>query len=217
MSENQPYEWSRYFDAVQGLPPRDTLLKAIDLHESAERAAQIILPPGHRPIAADLGCGDGRDTLELLRRGWRVIAVDSSPDAIHRLMDKAPIDQMDRLEPRTQRFEDAKLPPIDLVNASFALPHCDPADFDDLWEAITRPIVPGGRFAGQLFGIRDEWAKKNPDNLTRTFHARADVERLLDRARLVPELLEEIERPGKNAFGEPKHWHVFHIVARRVP
>ena len=27
----------------------------------------------------------------------------------------------------------------------------------------------------------------------------------------------EVEREGKDAFGNPKHWHVFHVVARRPP
>lgn len=36
--------------------------------------------PGEGPLAVDLGCGDGTDTLALLDAGWRVHAVDASPD-----------------------------------------------------------------------------------------------------------------------------------------
>ena len=36
-------------------------------------------------LAVDLGAGTGRDTAELLRRGWRVIAIDREPEAIDRL------------------------------------------------------------------------------------------------------------------------------------
>lgn len=121
---------------------------------------------------------------------------------------------MDRVEARVQRFEDAKLVPVDLVNASFAIPHCDPADFPALWSQLTKAIKPGGRFAGQLFGIHDEFATK-PDGITRTYHTRAEVEALLSSAGLIAEFLDEIQRDGKNAYGEPKHWHVFHLVARR--
>jgi hypothetical protein len=30
------------------------------------------------------------------------------------------------------------------------------------------------------------------------------------------ERFDEIEENGKTALGEPKHWHVFHIVARKL-
>jgi hypothetical protein len=29
------------------------------------------------------------------------------------------------------------------------------------------------------------------------------------------EMLEEEDHPGKTAIGEEKHWHIFHIVARK--
>ena len=32
-------------------------------------------------LAIDLGCGDGRDVVEILRRGWNVVAVDAEPPA----------------------------------------------------------------------------------------------------------------------------------------
>ena len=36
-------------------------------------------------LAIDLGCGDGRDVVEILRRGWRVVAVDAEPEALRQL------------------------------------------------------------------------------------------------------------------------------------
>jgi tellurite methyltransferase len=30
------------------------------------------------------------------------------------------------------------------------------------------------------------------------------------------ERFDEIEEDGKTAIGEPKYWHVFHIVARKL-
>jgi trans-aconitate methyltransferase len=211
----EPYDWSRYFDAVKDLPARETLVRALDTFDAERAARQSLITPIDRPLAIDLGCGDGRDTLALLARGWRVIAIDSSAEAVRRLMDRTPLEHMDRLEARVQRFEDARLVPAELVNASFSIPHCDPADFPGLWAGLTAAIRPGGRFAGQLFGVRDGWAVK-PDGLTRTYHTRTEVESLLTGAGLTPELLDEVERDGKNAFGEPKRWHVFHIVARKT-
>ncbi|HIK40432.1 trans-aconitate 2-methyltransferase, partial [Thermoleptolyngbya sp. M55_K2018_002] len=69
--------WQQYYQAVEGRPPRTTLTRALD---------SIAQDPNPLPrFAVDLGCGDGRDTVELLRRGWRVLAIDGEPEAIARL------------------------------------------------------------------------------------------------------------------------------------
>ena len=190
--------WSSFYDASKGAdPPRDTLVQALDAWEQ---------PPG---IALDLGCGAGRDTLALLAAGWRVHALDAEPEALARLEALVPAERRDRLTPVLGRFETAELPPADLVNASFALPFCPPAAFPGLWRAISVSLRPGGILSGQLFGDRDTWAA----NKWMTFHAAVEVEALLAGwERLV---LEECEWDGMPAVGPAKHWHVFHVVARR--
>jgi tellurite methyltransferase len=195
-----PSDWTEYYEAA-GLEPRTTLLEALrrfDEEGSGER------------FAVDLGCGTGRDTVELLGRGWRVLALDGTPEAIDRL---GALDLSDgergRLETRVSRFETAELPPADLVNSSFALPFCPPGAFPALWEQIERSLGPGGRFSGHLFGDRDGWSHE--DDMT--FHTRAQAEALL--SRFAVELFDEVEEDGATAVGEPKHWHLFHVVARR--
>lgn len=207
--------WTRYYNAA-GEEPRGTLLLALDLHER-ERG-----PDDGVPFAVDLGCGTGRDTAELLRRGWRVLAIDSEPVAIDRLALNvaADADSARRLETQVARFEDASWPTADLVNSSFALPFCPPDRFAEVWGRIVTSLEPGGRFCGQLFGDRDEWASpsrasardwESPPVIS--FHSREDVLSLL--GDLDVEQLDEIEEDGTTAVGDPKHWHLFHIVARR--
>jgi hypothetical protein len=48
-----------------------------------------------------------------------------------------------------------------------------------------------------------------------TFHTRAQALGLLDGLEL--ERFDEVDEDGKTATGEPKHWHVFHVIARRAP
>ena len=108
------------------------------------------------------------------------------------------------------RFEAAAWPDADLVNASFALPFCGPEHFRALWERVVASLRPGARFCGQLFGDRDEWASAHAEM---TFHTREEVERLL--SDLDVERLDEVEEDGSTAFEPVKHWHVFHVVARR--
>ncbi|HYE61953.1 MAG TPA: class I SAM-dependent methyltransferase [Phycisphaerales bacterium] len=199
-------DWPAYFAAVEGKPARDTLLKALDLFEREDAAGG-----GKRErLAVDLGCGSGRDTLELLGRGWRVLAIDSSPLAVELLKKKVvAAEQRSRLETRVAGFEGLKLPRVELVNASYALPFCDPGAFEALWREIVGAIPVGGRFAGQFFGERDGWASL-PD---RTHHTRDQVNAMLREFNL--EDLKEIENREAGVTGEVKDWHIFHVVARR--
>jgi SAM-dependent methyltransferase len=190
-SDERP--WSRYY-ACAGDDPRETLVDA----------AGRFAGPG---FAVDLGAGTGRDTVELLRRGWSVLAIDGQTEAIERLLALAG-GPSPRLETRLARIEDADWPPCELVNASFALPFVAPDRFAAVWGRIVSSLRPGGRFAGQLFGVNDDWAGSGI-----VVHTRAEVEALL--APFEPERLEEIDRPGSTAVGTEKHWHVFHVVARK--
>jgi membrane dipeptidase len=186
--------WSRYF-RLAGFDARPTLIDAADRFPA----------PG---LAVDLGAGTGRDTLELLRRGWKVIAIDSQREAIDRIVELAG-PGAERLEGRVGRFEEAEWPPCQLVNASFALPLTPPAEFPPLWQRIVDSLVPGGRFSGQFFGDRDEWARTGV-----VIKTKAEVEELLRPFEL--ERFEEFEQEGQTVVGKTKQWHLFHVVARKL-
>ena len=100
-------------------------------------------------------------------------------------------------------------PRCDLVNASFcaAVLRRRPA-FPALWQRIVDSLRPGGRFCGQLFGDRDEWARTGL-----VVQTRGELEALL--APFEIEQLDEFEGDGPTVVGKPKHWHVFHVVARK--
>lgn len=197
-------DWPGYFKVVLGKPPRETLLSALDRFD--REAAAAADPP---PLAIDLGCGEGRDTLELLSRGWRVLAIDSHPNAFDLLLPRVPSAHRDRLSAKMCGFEDLTFPHARLINASFSLPFCEPTHFDALWSRIVAAIEPGGRFAGQFFGDRDSWASL-PD---RSHQTEPRARQLL--ADLEVEEFRIDEKDDNDAGGNPKHWHVFHIVARK--
>ena len=188
-------DWGAFYDAVAERPPHETAIGALDRFEA----------PG---FAVDLGCGHGRDTLEMLRRGWRVLAIDAEPEAIERLRRRA--GGIPSLETQVASFDEASWPDADLVNSGFALPFCPPDRFDPVWARIVGSLLPGGRFSGQFFGDRDEWAGEKDI----TFHTRKQALKLLSGFEL--ERFDEHDEDGQTALGEPKHWHVFHVVARRL-
>lgn len=199
MAENRSQRWRRYYAKTGGRPPRETLLFALDRFDAEAGPGQ----------AVDLGCGGGRDTIEMLRRGWSVLAIDEEREAIATLRARPDLPPGGRLEPRLARFDETDWPAADLVNSSFALPLCPRTRFSSLWRRIRDSLRPGGRFSGQLFGERDSWMG-DPGMIHLT---RQGAELLL--TGLEVEMFREEEEDAVTPRGSLKHWHVFHIVARR--
>lgn len=203
MTEADSDTWEQYYGKTGARPPCETLLFALARFEAG--------PPAVGPrFALDLGCGTGRDTIELLRRFWRVLAIDAQPKAIEGLRARPDLPQDARLETMVARFEDATLPDgeADLVTSGFALPLVPPAAFPDLWDGIIAALRPGGRIACQLYGDRDSWV----GDPTVTFFSRGGIDALLNP--LDVEHFREEEDDSTTPRGKPKHWHIFHIVAR---
>jgi SAM-dependent methyltransferase len=196
-----PESWESYYAKTGTRPPRETLLFALDRFDAELKADD-------RRFAIDLGCGNGRDTVELLRRGWHTLAVDAESSAIDGLRARPDLPADVRLDTLVSRFEDAKLPEADLVNSSFALPLVDPPRFPDLWDGVVAALRSGGRVSCQLYGDRDSWVGRPG----MTFFTRGGVDALLEP--LDVEFFREEEDDSVTPRGQPKHWHIFHIVAR---
>lgn len=219
LSPDYQRDWPAYFDAVTGKPPRDTLLRALRLLPGAPAASHGLATELARPIRMiDLACGEGRDTRAALAHDPRlhVLAIDSSAEGLARLHASLSPADRGRVQVRAMTLEataatlrrESPGMRAEIINASFALPFCDPDAFPSLWAWIRETLGPGGVFAGQFFGDRDEWAPVRP----RSHHARSQVLTLLEGFSV--EHLEEVEKDGDDAMGGLKHHHVFHVVAR---
>ena len=202
-------DWPEYFNAVKDQPPRDTCLRAL---------AAFKQDPRPQLLAIDIACGEGRDTRAILAADprWRVISTDSSADGLRRLRESLTSDVAARAQLTNVDMESLRawatannIATADLINASFALPFCNPAHFPALWTWITRTLRPQGRFAGQFFGDRDEWACVRP----KSHYTRAQLDTLLADWHI--EYLEEVEKEGSDAMGGTKWHHVFHVVAQK--
>lgn len=184
-------------------PPSRELLDALARFDRSKTA---------RPRrAVDLGCGRGRDTRELLARGWRVLAVDGEWTALEALHREVPDEGRGRLTMCCSPFEGLDpLPRCDLVNAAMSLPFVRPPAFMPVWRLVVRAIRPGGRFAGSFIGARDEWASSAPGM---TFHTVEQLEELFSGFRI--EALREERTRRSMIDGGSRRVHVISVVAVR--
>lgn len=185
--------WSRYFAATSDNP----------VHPIFESLEPFLPDEGD---AIDLGCGAGRGTMWLLEHGLHVDAVDISEEGLAYLKNKLPEDADARLI--CSSFQDLELSSYDVVVACFTLFFLPPDDFRRFWTDVVNAIKPGGLFAGQFLGVNDSWRERDF-----TTHDRGQVDELLRDFKVIQ--LNEEERDGETALKEQKHWHIFHVVARK--
>lgn len=192
--------WTEYQQKLKGSPPRPSLVRAL------ERIGEA--PPQAPPrLAINLGCGAGQDTLELLQRGWRVVAVDSSPKAGDLITSVLDPEARSRLEFRHARFEEVELPSgAALINASFSLPFCAKEAFPAFWSKIRSALAPVGWFAGQFFGPEDDWVRDG----SLTGHSEDELREMF-RGFRVNWKLEDLHCAAP-AVGLERDWHVFTVI-----
>lgn len=197
--------WSRYYEVTVDRPSWATVRFAIERF-AADRADRP-----SAPFAVDLGCGAGRDARELLRAGWRVLAIDREPAALETLRSVTQEEFRGQLETRVADLADVEIPACDLVNASLSLPFLPPDSFWATWSRVLDAIPVGGRVAAMLFGDRDasaddpEMTCPSPDAIRSSLGA-FEIEHWVD-----------LEEDSQTALGEPHHFHRIELVARRRP
>ncbi|MCL2366105.1 MAG: methyltransferase domain-containing protein [Oscillospiraceae bacterium] len=189
--------WPEFIKLTLDTPPRWLLKKALELCDGFS---------GH---AIDLGCGSGLDTIALAKHGWTVTAVDSTPDGFENIQTKLPTELQDRVRYMQASFEDVDIPEADLVYSAFSVPFCRPEYFDQFWGKIVRAIKPGGRFCGNLFGVKDEWAYMTDA----TFITKERFDALFDGFEI--EHFREQYSEGPSVLVPTKLWHLFDVVAKK--
>jgi SAM-dependent methyltransferase len=196
--------WARYYAVTVDRPSWDTVRLAI-----ARFAAEDADRPRSR-YAVDLGCGAGRDARELLRAGWHVLAIDREQGAVEALKAATSPDLRPALETRVADLATVEVPACDLVNASLSLPFLPEDQFWKTWERVLAAVGVGGRVAAMLFGDRDGSAADPsmtcpPPRGVRASLSSFEIEHWIDR-----------EEDTQTALGEPHHFHMVELVARRV-
>lgn len=194
---NPVSEWSDYFESTLDKP----------LHPLFRELEPYLTPIGR---ALDLGCGVGHAVLWLASKGWEVEAVDGHPEALEVLTKRIDASLRDRISLKEQMLEAATIPrcSYELIIAAYSLFFLqDREAFARVWRRIRAGLKPGGLFLGEFLGFRDDWAN---ELLT---HDRRQVRTLLRGLEVLS--FEEAEQDGHTSQGTEKHWHVFHVIARK--
>lgn len=144
--------------------------------------------------------------LHLLDRGLDVVANDLEPEALEILRSRLPDGASVQLVQGS--FDQIDWPTFDVVVAAFSLFFLPAERFRAFWPHLIAAVCPGGLLAGQLLGVYDDWASRGY-----TVLSRFEADRLLSGFDVL--YFEEAERDGETAMRDPKHWHVYHFVARR--
>lgn len=194
-NNSEKRDWAEFYEITQNRPPSKLLVKALEYLT-------------YKNKAIDIGGGALKDTRYLLSLGFDVTIIDQA----QLMAVEAKKIKSDKLHYFITSFDKFHFPEdaFDIASAIYSLPFNPPETFDGVFENVKKSLKKDGIFCGQLFGDRDGWSK-NPEM---TFCTKAEAQELLKDMETIS--FEEEERDGTLANGTPKHWHVFHFIAKRA-
>lgn len=160
--------------------------------------------------AVDLGCGAGRDTLYLIKNGFKVLAIDKE-DTSKIISKKLNSEELKRFKFKCQAFEDVEIKENNLLVANFSIPFCNKNYFKSFWNKIGNSILENGYFVGNFLGVNDSWTKTKKDMVFLT------KEEVLDLFKNNFEIIffKEVEKDEKTVLGVMKHWHIYNVIAKK--
>ena len=160
--------------------------------------------------AVELGCGAGRDTLYLIKNGFKVLAIDKE-DTSKIISKKLNSEELKRFRFKCQAFEDVEIKENNLLVANFSIPFCNKYYFKSFWNRIDRSILKNGYFVGNFFGLNDSWAKIKKDMV---FLTKEEVLNLFKNNFNIF-FFKEVEKDEKTVLGVMKHWHIYNVIAKK--
>lgn len=188
--------WDRYYQKMLERPLRPLYLQSL----------QFI--GDRKGIAADVGCGIGKEAEDLLNRGYVVHAIDKEAAGIESLKNRTGMNE--NLHIYVQPFETFKeFPKVDVLYAFHSLPFSNKEHYERVLNRVRDSILPNGFFIGTFFGTKDDWVQWDhvsgitEDKIKELF---SDFEFLY---------FKEVTDRKPSANGPEKNWHYYEVIARR--
>ncbi len=187
----------KYYDNTKNAKANYTVRKFIELN----------VEPGN---AVDIGCGAGRDTVCLIKKGWNVLAIDIE-NVESLITSKLSEKELKQFKFSRQKFEYIELEKNNLIVANFSLSFCNKNNFKKLWDKINDSMLKEGYFVGNFFGVNDEWKKTKVEM---TFLTKLQVIELFKGFKIIE--FKEVEKDDFTGLGNMKHWHIFNVIAKKL-
>lgn len=131
----------KYYNITKNSKPHLNVLNFLELNVS----------PGK---AVDLGCGAGRDTIELLKNNWNVLSIDKE-DTEPIIREQLTPKESENFKFKKCFFGEMNLPKVNLIVANFSLPFSKKEFFSDIWKNITSSLSDERVFYWKFF-----WKKR---------------------------------------------------------
>ncbi len=121
--------------------------KKMQSNSNVKKIIQSVSKPG---LAVDLGCGAGRDTIALIKNGWKVVGIDKE-DIEVMIKQQLSEEEQERFKFVCTKFEKMKLPKNDLVVANNSIAFCNKENFDNVLKIVLKSIKKNRFFYWNTF------------------------------------------------------------------
>ena len=186
--------WNEYYTKINNSKPSNLLRRFSEMN--------VV-----RRTAIDLGCGSGKDTIFLLKNGYKVYAIDKEEIIKKYIDDKIDKEEKMRLEYIIKDFGKIEFPKVDLINANLSISFCNPNKIDNLLKNIKSSINIDGFFVGNFLGILDDWNT----NKNMSFFTEQQIRETFKNFKII--YFNEITENKKAVNGNLKHWHIYELIA----
>lgn len=130
----------KYYKDTENALPHPMVRKIIDMNINPK-------------YAIDLGCGAGRDTIYLIRNGWKVLSIDKE-NTSKIISSKLNNEDIEKFKFKCQYFENIELEKNNLLIANYSIPFCNKNHFNEFWNKISSSILKERILCWKFFWIK---------------------------------------------------------------
>lgn len=130
----------KYYENTENALPHPMVKKIINMNSNPQ-------------YAIDLGCGAGRDTIYLIKNGWKVLSIDKE-NTREIISSKLDNEELKNFKFECQDFENIELEKNNLLVANFSIPFCNKDYFNEFWNKISNSILQERILRWELFWIK---------------------------------------------------------------
>ena len=161
----------------------------------------------------DLGCGQGRDSLFLAKKNFKVTAIDSAPAGIDTLNKTINENNLDKIQATCQKVEDFIIEPdkYSIINAMNIFQFLDKKDVLKIIANIKASLKPGGFVVVVGFTVDDPSFVAD-----KGFFDQNELNKLFLDFKIIFYREIAVENLGHPGDEKPHQHHVVRLIAQKV-